>query len=182
MAWTAPMTATDGQVFTADAFNLNVRDNFLETEVAKADQDGLVFSTKAQNSIGAFIPSYHYVGTNESTNATSFTNLGVLGPTVTVTTGRQALVSIRSALSNGAPDIDTSIGFSVSGATTIPVSSDSSAVAEGDPQGRVNRCILGMTFAVELNPGVNVFTMKYKCGSSSGIAYFSGRAISVLPM
>ena len=53
MAWTAPMTAAFEATLTAAEWNAQIRDNFQETEVARASAEGQYFTSNGANSIQA---------------------------------------------------------------------------------------------------------------------------------
>lgn len=115
------------------------------------------------------------------------------GPIVTCTTGKKALVvgSAELALQNQNKNLGAKIGYAVSGATTIVPTSTSpsgkqyfTASAATSPYGTGNT----VTFVdlVDLNPGDNVFTMKYRFewSSGGGLAWstFANMILVVIPV
>lgn len=52
MAWTAPRTFTTGELVTASMLNTHIRDNFLETSVAKVTTIGDITYATAANELG----------------------------------------------------------------------------------------------------------------------------------
>ncbi len=98
MAWTAPMTAIAGSVFTAAQFNTFIRDNLAETAPAKATNPGAYFTTSDTNQISerAFLDAI--VETSQGTTSTTYTNLATSGPAVTVTSGPYLLIYTTSDL------------------------------------------------------------------------------------
>jgi len=117
------------------------------------------------------------VSSTQTSTTTSYADLATPGPSVTLTTGTKALVSISVFLyQSGAGDVEAS--FEVSGATTVAATS-SRAVAVGNaPNTRIRA---GSTFLITgLTAGSNTFKMKYFV--SSGTGTFSNRSISVVDM
>jgi hypothetical protein len=177
MAWTAPMTAISGSVFTAAQFNANLRDNLAETAPAKATTPGSFFVTSATNQIAERIPA---VAENLNSDTTVSTAYGPLlsssGPSVTVTTGTQALVMIHGQLSNSGTG-SSRMSYNISGATTR---------AEADNRGPGIVGSSGVAVAATsavletgLTPGANTFTCTYKV--SSGTGTFTSRRLTVIP-
>ena len=121
MAWTAPMTAVDGAIFTASQFNANIRDNFLETAPAKATTEGGYFTVNGLNSIVQRLPGSANIDALQTTLSTTFTDLATVGPTVTVNTGTRALVVIGSSLTNGMADGFSIMGVTISGLLVLPL-------------------------------------------------------------
>lgn len=153
---------TNGQVLTADS----------------AESTGLKWATPTPSAITAVGSAS--VLTVETTTSTSYTDLATAGPSVTVTTGTDALVTISAILGQGADAGQTiHAGVAVSGASTIAASDSYSLFLNGDDftsaSGNVS---LSTTFKLTgLTPGSNTFTMKYKCSSST--ARFENRHITV---
>lgn len=180
MAWTAPMTVTSGQMFTASAFNTHVRDNLLATEPAMATGGG-TFSSTGANAITEGKVGYARIDTAEDTSSNTLTNLKTVGPVVTVKTGKVALVNVMAEVTNVNAFSTTVVTFGVTGATTI-APMDSYGFAVDGLDGRIpSPTSSGMTYAVtNLNPGTNTFTMKYR--AASGRATFAYRVLSVIPL
>lgn len=180
MAWTSPMTAIDGAVFTAAQFNTNIRDNFLETAPAKATTAGGYFISSGANSIIQRVTGSANVDTSQTTLSTVFTDLGTVGPSVTVTTGTQALVVIGASLINLTPDNFSIMGVAVSGATTI-AASDTRSLNFKQSSTDSNQAIQmsWVEMYTTLNPGVNTFTAKYRVTGDTGV--FSRRRMIVIP-
>lgn len=117
---------------------------------------------------------------NGTTSSTSFT--ATLGgspgtnPSVTLTTGTTALVTVKAALANDTTGQGAYCGVAVSGASTI-AANVSDCVYNG---GTGNQYILASsTFVITgLTAGTNVFTLQYRVGGA-GTATFGSRAITV---
>lgn len=181
MAWTAPMTAVSGSVFTASQFNTFVRDNLNESMVALATAAGNHFVASGVNSISERTIGSATVNTNETTSSSSYTNLATVGPTVTVTTGESALVHFNSGMTHTAADTSATCSFEVSGASTFAAGTFAELVRDGFSA--ENQARYGMSVLVTgLTPGVNVFQMKYKQAAGVASARFLRRHLIVIPL
>jgi len=153
---------TNGQVLTADS-------------TASA---GVKWATPTPSAITAVASAS--VLTAQTTTSTSYADLATAGPSVTLTTGSEALVTISAILGQGADSgqvIYASVA--VSGASTIAASNNYSLFLNGDDfvstSGNVS---LSTTFKLTgLTPGSNTFTMKY--ATSSSTARFENRHLTV---
>lgn len=179
MAWTSPMTAVANSAFTAAQFNTHVRDNLLETAVAKSTQSGSYFVGTGLNSLAERIAQSSTVDpvTSETTTSTSYTNLTTPGPAVTVTTGTKALVLISSYVFNTSSGDACYASVEVSGATTTSASDLFCLQYESNSSADV----LNATRAtvMTLTAGSNTFTMKYRV--SGGTGTFRRRELVIMP-
>lgn len=177
MAWTTPPTFVSGAVLTAAQLNI-LATNLLETAPAKATSSGQIFVSTGVNTITARTPGSGFATVTESTTSTAFTDLTTFGPTVTATTGANALVFMNAYLSNTVNGATSSVGLDISGATTSPPSAIylSLTTAQADQQVTcgASRMVIGLT------SGSNVFTMKYVVGGGTGL--FGRRSMSVIPL
>jgi hypothetical protein len=178
MAWTAPMTAVSGTIWTAAQFNAHIRDNLAETMPGKATAAGRIFTSNGLNSIAERVPSSAQVTTTETTTSTSYTNLSTNGPEVTVTTGRSALVWIMTRAQHSS-NAECRASVAVSSATSISASDNWCWLQAGVTSSNPNRFGVCHLFT-NLTPGSNVFTMKYR--TSSGTATFLHRDLIVIPL
>ncbi len=178
MAWTAPRTWVALEDVTAALMNAHVRDNFNETAPGIASAAGRLIVTDGVNSIAERIPASDFVATSETTTSSSFTDLATAGPAVTVTTGTSALVIVTGRLANNTAGALVSMGYAVSGATTVAAAGIRALVYES---GAANdRMQASFAFVhTGLTAGSNVFTAKYSV--SSGTGTFLNRRISVVP-
>jgi len=153
---------SNGQVLTADS----------------AQAAGVKWATPTPSAITAVASAT--VLTQQDTTSTSYTDLSTAGPSVTLTTGTEALVTISAVLGQG---VDSGAviyaGVAVSGASTVAASDNYSLFLNGDDftssSGNVS---LSTTFKLTgLTAGSNTFTMKYKTSSST--ARFSNRHLTV---
>lgn len=178
MSWTAPMTAVSGTIWTSAQFNAHIRDNLLETMPGKATAANSIFVSSGVNSIAERVPSTAQVATTETTTSLTYTDLATLGPQVTVTTGRKALVWIMAGMRHSSTQ-ETSASITVTGATSISPSDNWRVLQSGVTLGNDNRFGICHFFNT-LNPGSNVFTMQYK--TNSGTATFFNRDMIVVPL
>lgn len=172
------MTAVANTVFTAAQFNTHVRDNLNETAPAKATAAGQIFVATGVNSIAARTMARARVETAETTGSSSYTDLATVGPSVTVTTGTQALVIITAAINNNTATVASSASFSVSGATAFSADNTVRIARDGVAANTLLRYSAATLFP--LTAGSNTFTMKYNTQAAT-TATFSVREIIVIP-
>lgn len=179
MAWSAPMTAVAGSVFTAAQFNTFIRDNFNECPVAKATTPGSHFVTSATNEISERVPgtgSDLNSGTTTSTTYTDLDSPAVGGPAVTVTTGANALVIVAGSISNSGTG-SVRMAYEVTGASAI-AAADNRGIGLSNLAG--GSIVAGNSiFHADLTPGSNTFTAKYRVSASTGT--FGSRRLFVIP-
>lgn len=183
MVWSAPMTAVANSVFTAAQFNTFVRDNLNETAPAKATTAGGYFVADGTNSIVERETSGATDLDSGTTTSTSFTDLdgpALVGPSLTITTGSQALVYYHCQCSNsGAGSARAAVD--VTGASTIPTADNRSILVGGTAGTTVGAATTVLyTSGLALTPGSNTFTMKYRV--SSGTGTFDDRRLIVFPL
>lgn len=180
MAWTAPMTAIAGSVFTAAQFNQHIRDNLAETAPAKATTPGSLFATTATNQIAERTPNAAIALTQDTTTSTSYTStldLGSTGPALSITTGVAAIVLLSCALQNSTTN-SARMAYDISGATTR-AGADNRGVSTFGVAGsgsNLGICVLEQN----LTPGVNTFTATYRVAGGTGT--FNSRRLQVVPL
>ncbi len=113
--------------------------------------------------------------TSETTASTSYTDLATAGPSVTVTTGIAALVTITAEISNTG-QVSNYVGYEVSGATTTAVSDERKLRVSG-PATVVQQ--MSASYLAVLTAGSNTFKLVYK--TDGGTATFLRRSIIVIP-
>lgn len=179
MAWTAPMTAVTGVVFTAAQFNQYIRDNLLMTAPAIATAAGRMIVTLGSKIVGERVPTVDFIGTSQDTATATYTDLGTVGPAVTVTTGTKAFVIMGSFQSNTNAGLGNRMSVAVSGATTSAASDTNSF---GTESGNADDGFKG-TYAtiMTLTGGSNTFTAKYRTTAGGGTSTFSSRLVAVIP-
>lgn len=183
MAWTAPMTAVAGAVFQAAQFNTYVRDNFLETAPAKATTPGSIFAVTATNQIAERIPSAQIETGTSTFTSTSFADpaTGPTGPSVSVTTGVQALIGYRAYLEVPSTTARVEMSYSISGATTRAASTTRSVGYSVSNSASGLKTRTGVVdLATALTPGVNTFKLEYNVSSGTGTT--TDRRLWVVPL
>lgn len=182
MAWTTPFTAVAGVVLATAQWNSGVRDNFAETEAAKATAAGRLIITTAANAIAERVPSYASVATSQTTASTTFTDLATVGPTVgPLTTGASAIYIASSFIQNSVAGQGGYMGVAVSGASTIAADVlRALRIISGTAAENAKVSYIGM-FANALTGGSNTFTAKYSSIASGTVTYAS-RELIVIPL
>lgn len=175
MAWSAPMTAVAGAVFTAAQFNQYVRDNLGVSGPALATTRNSMLVGNGLNQVVMRKPVRDVAPDGTTTTSLTYTDL-IEGPapTVSLATGVKAMVWIYCNMYN---TLGNAIWMSVevSGATTL-AADDSRAIQLTGTD--ADRC--GAGFLLDLTGGNNTFTAKYRV-SGGGIGYYSGRRLVVWP-
>lgn len=156
MAWSAPIIHAVGDVLTASDWNITSNDvSFLAS------------------TIGAT------VATSQTTTSTSFADLATVGPTATLTTGANAIVTLTANFTNTGTNNQCIMAYAISGATTLAATSATSASFY--TQTSLNSAQLSATYLqTGLTAGSNTFTAKYAVNSGTGT--FAFRNIIVMPL
>lgn len=180
MAWTAPMTAVAGSVFTAAQFNTFVRDNLAETAPAKSTTPGSHMAVSDTNQISERTSSQNFTATSDTTTATTFGALAASsGPSITVVTGPQAWVVVTSDLVCDTNGQSARATFEITGATSL--SGQDSMAIRNIRESTGNNALVSGVFLVPLTPGSNTFNMVYRTSGTS-TSSFANRRIGVLPL
>jgi triacylglycerol esterase/lipase EstA (alpha/beta hydrolase family) len=163
MTWQAPVTWTTNQTVTAAQLNAQLRDNMLETPAAKATTAGYHFASTGVNSIAERAIVAANVDTQQTTTSATYVDLATAGPSVTLTTGTQALIWIGAQLGNSSTG-QSYASYGVSGASTLAPSDNISIAAEGTAGAlpRVGACDLRA-----LTAGSNTFYVQYRATSAT---------------
>lgn len=176
MAWSAPMTAVAGAVFTAAQFNQYVRDNLNELAVAKATQVSSLFASTGPNAIVERVPTAAFTAGSSTTAATAYGNLAdAVTTSVTVAHGTRAFVSVFSHFASSVAGNRSHVGFEISGSTVV---------AAGDSKS-INTILTGSTrfgaswTQIDMTAGTSTFTLRYRVTAGTGT--FSNRRIAVIP-
>lgn len=179
MAWTTPMTFVASTVLTAAQLNTFLRDNFMETEPAKATTPGGIMISTGLNEIVERAGGSQNIETDEETVSTTYADLGTVGPRVTVNTATRAFIFITAAIKINADNVTANMSVEVSGATNQLATDVGSLMVDGivkDKEMRIGIC----NFFENLTPGDNTFTAKYKVVSGTRTT-FSDRNLTVIP-
>lgn len=129
-------------------------------------------------------PQQGYIATNQSTSSTSYTDLGTVGPSVTVTVGANGLALVNlfiGNVNNTGTNQRSYAGFAASGANTIAAVDTMCLVLLNTGVAQRPQISLGGTFLLTgLTAGSTTFTVKYKVNGGTG--EFMDRRISVIPL
>ncbi len=176
------MTAVSNTSLTAAQWNASVRDNLNETAPAKATTSGGWFVATGLNSIAQRVPASDFKTAADTTASTSYTSTltgGSNGPTVSVTSGAQALVILTSTVFNNTVNGRGVVGVNVTGSSTILASDDKALQQQSSTANAVYACSI-VYYEDTLTPGSNTFAAVYKVTSGTGT--FDDRRITVIPM
>lgn len=174
MAWSAPLTAVAGGIFSAAIFNQYIRDNLNELAPAKSTQVSSWFPATGANALAERVPQQANTSGSSTTTATAYGNLAdAVTTSVTATTGPKALVVIYCNLNNSGAN-RTWMSYQVSGATTV-AADDTFSINHSSTSGMR----WGATFLQALTAGSNTFTLRYRVTAGTGT--FSVRRIAVIP-
>jgi hypothetical protein len=160
------MTFAANTALTAAQLNTFVRDNLNETAAARATATSQWFVSTAANSIAARTITGAIDTLGVSFTTTSYTETST-NASVTLTTGPQAIVGVFAQLDRNTTGTIVSVNFAVTGATSISPQELSEGTSGVTAIGGPER--LGTITWVDLNPGSNTFSMKYKIDSGTGI-------------
>lgn len=175
------MTAVANQVLTDLMFNQNVRDNLLQTMPGKATATGGYFCSENVNRIAQRFCSRDYIDATQTTTSTTYTDLATVGPTVTLTTGYSALIFYAAEMGNNTLDRAALLTFEITGASRLDPDSWQRIVTDGTTASNQIRQY-GVYRTNVLNPGTNIFTMKYATGSAATTSNFAQRELVVMPL
>lgn len=160
MAWTAPKTWAVSEVVTAAMLNTQLKDNLNDL-----DARATVLSD--------------YVAAAQTRSSTSFGDLSTVGPSVTVSTGSNAVVMLLASMANDTAGNGCQMSIQVSGASTIAPSATYSIRTISSTAGRTYQ--VSAVFVVSgLTPGSNTFVAKYRV-ELGGTGTFSERRLAVFP-
>lgn len=180
MAWSAPMTAVAGSIFTAAQFNTFVRDNLNATAPALATTIGSIFVTTGTNAIAERVPSATFDTTSDTLTGTAYGDPSAsVGPAITVTTGTKAIVFVAARLANNTTGSNTYASYAVTGATSdAAVDERAFFFTINTANESVQAC--NINFHTGLTAGSNTFTMKYRVTAGTGTV--DNRRIVVIPL
>lgn len=183
MAWTNPMTAVDGEIFTAAQFNEHIRDNLLETAPAKATGTTGYFVNNALNVVTRRDAAAASVITHQNTTSSTYTDLATVGPSVTMNTGSTVLVMFNARINPNLAECAGFVSVAVSGNTSISASDDYAIRYETEDTAGVLFDRMGISHLfTTLNPGSNTFRLKYRCEAFPGQSVdFAQRSLIVVP-
>lgn len=174
------MTAVAGTPFTAAQWNIHIRDNLNHCAPAIATTAARWIATTGFNSLAERAPMAELFATSDTMTDTSYGDLDRVGPSVAVTSGVRAIVSIGGSISNSTAGWGGRIAVGVTGAATFePIDGNSFYVESGN----VSDAFKGTwttVFDSGMAAGDLVFCCKYRAVGGA-TASFSDRLIAVIP-
>lgn len=171
------MTFVTGDLLNADQLNTYLRDNMNEMSPAKAQTLGSMIMTQDMNTVVERKPGSDFINTLDTTTATSYVDLSHVGPTVSVEISSSFALVFLYCHSYETGGKAAWMSCDVSGASASPAADNRAVQLQSVNGQRAGTCVMYSN----LNPGVNVFTAKYRMTSSGTMANFSDRRLAVLP-
>ena len=178
MAWTAPMTAVAGTVFTAAQWNIYVRDNLNACAPGVATATGRWLVSTGFNTLGEREPQVNYIGTSQSTTSSSYGDLATQGPTVVTDTSTWVLVSLGAHVDNVTAGAGAKVSVQVSGATSLAASDDNCFYNTSGNGTDAFKGTWTTLYHEGMTAGTNTFQLKYR-STGGGTAFFANRLIMV---
>ncbi len=183
MAWTTPLTAVANAALTAAQWNASVRDDLLETAVAKATAAGRYYVSTAANALAERIPSIARVATSQTTTSTSFGDLATVGPAIsTLATGISAIFIVGAFIASNTAQTGGYMGVTVSGASSVTVDPLRSLRTMSGAANESAKCSYVGIFDATLTAGNNTFTAKYAATTGATTVTYVERELLVLPL
>lgn len=178
MAYSVPLTAVSNAALTASQWNASVRDNILETAVAKATTSGGYPVSTGPNALAERIIGFDSVATAVNHTNTSFSDLTAsIGPTVTVTSGARCIGIHSCYLENSNVNAASLTALQISGATTFAAQDNFALSMTSSTANSHLRASYVLVY--ETTPGSNQFQMKYRV--SGGTGQFQYRRLTIQP-
>lgn len=179
MAWATMPTFTSGNVLTAAQMMILVG-NIEETTVGIASSAGTYSAATGTNQLAMRSALSAVTDTIVTTTSTSYVTLAG-GPSVTVTCGIKAAVSIYTYARNDTVLMGASCTFDVTGATTSGTNDNRAIYVENDTNDRPAIRAGATIMLTGMTPGSSTFELQYRRVGASGTATFSSRRIMVHP-
>jgi len=121
------------------------------------------------------------VATLQTTTSTSFTDLGTVGPTVTMTTGTKVLLIVTCGTISPSGTSGTGhMGVAVSGASSVSASDSDCLILFSN--NNVRSWALSYVYPLTVTAGSNTFTVKYKTQSGGSTSGFENRKLVVMAL
>jgi hypothetical protein len=164
MTWSTLPAYSDGNALTAAQMTA-IKDNINESAPAKASTQGYWFiAGSSANTINQRAIISDKILTQQTTTSTTYVNLTTTGATVTATTGTKALIHHGCQLFNSSSG-SCWASYAISSATTVSASDEWAITCEASA---TNSFRYGYSELHTVTAGSNVFTQKYRVGSSTG--------------
>jgi hypothetical protein len=140
---------------------------------------GISTNTGATGPTGSFNINVSTISTGVTGNTGTYSDLGITGPSITVTTGVNAMVIVTSTMmSNGDTGTIGYMSYTVSGSSSLSPNDARSLAIYMYGQGMLSRS--SSISYVSLTPGTNTFIAKYR--TNGQLVTFSNRDLSVFPL
>ncbi len=179
MAWTAPMTAVAGTVFTAAQWNSSVRNNLNACAPAIATTGARWLVSDGFNSVAERDPQVLMISTTQFTSSSAYGDLATLGPSITTTTSSKVMITIGAHINANTAQSGGKVSVEVSGATSL-AASDANCFFGTAPLGLAPfKGTWTTLFDEHMVAGENTFTLKYKV-VEGGTCYFQHRLLVVV--
>jgi hypothetical protein len=180
MAWTAPLTAVTGNEFTAQQYNLYVRDNFMMLAPQLVTAEGQYVVSTGQNETDVREAKQAIVTASETRTSTSYGDLSTVGPDVRVKHGKTILVFIAATMQNNTNNFQCRMSVASSVGTASVTAEDKWCVKmDGVPLGQDCRYSAARLIG-DLDPGTTTFRAKYRVGGGTGT--FADRSMAIVPL
>lgn len=180
MAWSTPLTAVANATLTAAQWNASVRDNLLETAPAKASTVGGYFVVTGTNTLVQRTGNEVEVTTADTTASTTYVTTldgASSGPSITASTGPQALCVLASDIGNTTASQSGRMSQAITGASAVGAA-DNRALRHTVSTAGVN-ARTSLTSLLSVTAGSNTFDAAYR--ASGGSAQFANRRMAILP-
>jgi len=182
MAWTVPRTWIPEDVLTASILNQQIRDNLLETEVAKATSAGRLLTTTGPNGVVMNSPGEVTAATAVTTTSTTPVALSG-GPSTTVTHsgGVLLLFGARTRITAGTGTDTTYVTFgpAISGTNTAPAQVGASVRVAATDAAMNRFCGHVIHYG---NPGTDTITLNYWVSGGGITGEFANRQLLAWPL
>jgi hypothetical protein len=171
------MTWVVGAAITAAQLNAHLRDNMLETAVAKATTAGSYMTATGSNSLAERYLASPSLTTAETTTSTTFDDLTTVGPQApSVVSSSRVMVLISANLANNTSGAFCRMGVDVSGSLTTAASGGACITYTSSSANSIGSCSYVLAYSTA---GTSTFTAKYLV--SSGTGTFSFRRLIAMP-
>jgi hypothetical protein len=164
---------------TAAQWNTFLRDNLNAQGPTSATAAGQLLVTTGFGGLTMRTPGVTFVSISDTTTSSSYVDLDPSGAVVTAVTGNKALVTIGSGISNSTAGAGGRASIDLSG-DTERVADEINVVAGDSGNASDYFKLTWTTIYSPLNPGTNIFGMKYRA-AGGGTASFNDRLMMVVP-
>jgi hypothetical protein len=182
MAWTVPRTWIPEDVLTAPILNQQIRDNLLETEVAKATSAGRLLTTNGQNAVSMIAPAEVTSATAVTTTSTTPVSLAG-GPSTTMTHNGAVLIlfgaRMRITAGTGTDTTYVTCGPDISGTNTVPALVSASVRVAATDSAMNRLCGHVIHYG---SPGTDTIELKYWVSGGGITGEFANRQLLVWPL